>query len=182
MCASNDRKWAVCACCVIAALGLAIRAPADELAMWQKDFKDPPLALKTTPLWALNGRLTREETASQLKASRDISGFAGVAVMPITNTDPKYLTEGYFARYADILDISKELGMSVILYDDVDFPTGTAGGRMKAQFPADIASRLDKSESNVTGPTAWKMTLPPGIFMGAVAMNTKRSMLFSAAG
>jgi hypothetical protein len=149
------------------------RTPADELAMWQKDFKDPPLALKTTPLWALNGRLTREETASQLKASRDISGFAGVAVMPITNTDPKYLTEGYFARYADILDISKELGMSVILYDDVDFPTGTAGGRMKAQFPADIASRLDKSESNVTGPTAWKMTLPPGIFMGAVAMNTK---------
>ena len=135
MCESNDRKWAVCACCVIAALGLAKRAPADELAMWKKDFKDPPLALKTIPLWHMNGKLTREEIASQLKASRDISGFAGVAVLPVRHTEPKYLTEDYFARYGDILEISKELGMSVVFYDDIGFPSGTAGGRMKAKFP-----------------------------------------------
>ena len=127
---SHDRKWAVCACCVIAALGLAIRAPADELALWKKDFKNPPLALKTIPLWAMNGKLTREEIASQLKAARDISGFAGVAVLPVSQTEPEYLTEDYFARYGDILETSKKLGMSVVFYDDVDFPSGTAGGRM----------------------------------------------------
>ena len=170
---SNNRKWAVCACCVIAALSLAIRAPADEVAMWKKDFKDPPLALKTIPLWALNGKLTREEIASQLKAARDISGFAGVAVLPVRHTEPEYLTEDYFARYGDILETSKELGMSVVFYDDVDFPSGTAGGRMKEKFPDHIASRLDNSESNVTGPKDWKKALPEGIFMGAVAMNTK---------
>ena len=101
---SNDRKWAVCACCVIAASSLTIQAPADEFAMWKKDFKNPPLALKTIPLWALNGKLTREEIASQLKASRDISGFAGVAVLPVGHTEPEYLSEDYFARYGDILE------------------------------------------------------------------------------
>ncbi len=139
----------------------------------EHDFKEPPLKYKTVPLWELNGKLTTKEIVSQLKASRDKSGFSGVAVLPVRHTEPEYLTEDYFARYGDILETSKKLGMSVVFYDDVDFPSGTAGGRMKAKFPADIASRLDKSESNVTGPKAWKKTLPAGIFMGAVAMNTQ---------
>jgi hypothetical protein len=62
--------------------------------------------------------------------------------------------------------------MSVVFYDDIGFPSGTAGGRMKERFPDHIASRLDMAESTVTGPKAWKTVLPEGIFMGAVAMNT----------
>ena len=139
----------------------------------EKDFKDPPLALKTIPLWHMNGQLTTEEIVSQLTASRDVSGFSGVAVLPVRQTEPKYLTEDYFARYGDILEASKRLGMSVVFYDDVGFPSGTAGGKMKEQFPDDIASRLDNSESNVTGPKDWKKALPEGIFMGAVAMNAE---------
>ncbi len=146
---------------------------ADELTGIEKDFKDPPLALKTVPLWHMNGQLTTEEIVSQLKASRDSSGFSGVAVLPVRHTEPKYLTEDYFARYGDILETSRKLGMSVVFYDDVGFPSGTAGGKMKEQFPDDIASRLDNSESNVTGPKDWKKALPEGMFMGAVAMNAE---------
>jgi len=146
---------------------------AQEHAGIEKEFKDPPLRMKTIPLWHMNGQLTTEEIVSQLTASRDVSGFSGVAVLPVRHTEPKYLTEDYFNRYGDILEASKRLGMSVVFYDDVGFPSGTAGGKMKEHFPDDIASRLDRSESNVTGPADWKTALPEGTFMGAVAMNVE---------
>lgn len=158
---------------IAAAVGMTTSVSADGPAGMEQDFRDPPLALKTVPLWHLNGRLTKKEIVSQLKASRDLSGFSGVAVLPVKHTEPKYLTDGYFARYGDILETSKELGMRVVLYDDVGFPSGTAGGRMKAKYPDDIASRLDMSETNVAGPTSWRKALPEGIFMGAVAMNAE---------
>lgn len=136
-----------------------------------RDFKEPPSALKSIPLWHLNDNLTTEEIVSQLKASHDISGFSGVAVLPVKETEPKYLTEDYFARYGDILEICQKLGMSVVLYDDVGFPSGSAGGQMKERFPNDVGHRLDKTEMDVEGPTDWTKTIPDGVFMGAVAMN-----------
>ncbi len=145
----------------------------DRFTIKREDFKEPPRVMKTIPLWHMNGKLTKAEIASQLKASRDIGGFAGVAVLPVKHTEPTYLTDDYFARYGDILEISKALGMRVIFYDDIGFPSGTAGGRMKARFPNHISSSLDMSESGVTGPKDWKQALPAGTFMGAVAMNTK---------
>ncbi|MDD2598656.1 MAG: hypothetical protein PHO37_05480 [Kiritimatiellae bacterium] len=128
---------------ILAVLGMTACASADKLSITEEGFKEPPLALKTTPLWHMNGEMTKEEITAQLKASRDLSGFAGVAVLPVKHTRPEYLTEGYFSRYGDILEASKELGMSVIFYDDVGFPSGTAGGRMKKQFPNDIAARKE---------------------------------------
>lgn len=168
-----DQDWMLLTCFAIAVLSGATNAAPDELVGIEKDFKDPPTALKTVPLWHMNGQLTAEGIGSQLKASRDVSGFSGVAVLPVRKTRPEYLTDDYFARYGDILEASRTLGMSVVFYDDVGFPSGTAGGKMKEYFPDDIASRLDNAESIVTGPKDWKKTLPKGIFMGAVALNTE---------
>ncbi|MEI7947732.1 MAG: glycosyl hydrolase [bacterium] len=140
---------------------------------WERDFKSPPLALKSQPLWHLNGAMTKEGIAQQLQDARDTSGFAGVAVLPVKETDPKYLTDEYFARYGDILETSKQLGLKVIFYDDVGFPSGSVGGLMNKRFPDDLACRLDNTETNIAGPQAWTLALPTkGIFMGAVAMNT----------
>lgn len=142
-------------------------APAVRL---EEAFKKPPLAMKTVPLWHLNGTLTTAGIEEQLRDSRDRSGFAGVAVLPVSATVPKYLSEEYFARYGDILGASKRLGLKVVFYDDVDFPSGSAGGLMAKRFPEDRTCRLDKAETGVSGPLDWKCEIPAGIFMGAVAM------------
>lgn len=152
-----------CAC-----MADCVQATDSDLA---RDFKNPPFMLKSWPLWHMNGKLTTEEITKQLRASREQSGFAGVAVLPVTATEPKYLTEEYFARYGDILETCKQLGMKVVFYDDINFPSGSAGGLMARQFPDDTTCRLDNSETNITGPGAWETALPKGIFMGAVAMN-----------
>ena len=138
---------------------------------WRADFVAPPLALKSQPLWHLNGTLTPEGIAEQLQDSRDKSGFAGVAVLPVTATEPPYLSEAYFERYGQILETCQRLGMKVIFYDDINYPSGTAGKRMPQRFPDHTACRLDKWELQVTGPLQWDEALPAGIFMGAVAMH-----------
>ena len=160
----------VCSAGVLALFVWEGAARADAVINGQ-DFAEPPQAYRTVPLWHLNGTLTRDGIAAQLQAARDLSGFGGVAVLPMSSTRPAYLSEGYFERYRDILDISKELGLSVIFYDDVDFPSGTAGGQLRAKYPDAIMSRLDKIEADVTGPQDWRQALPGGDFMGAVAMN-----------
>ncbi len=142
-------------------------------AAWERDFKKPPLALKSLPLWHLNGTLTQAEIAAQLQASRDASGFAGVAVLPVKETQPEYLSEAYFERYGDILETCTRLGMKVVFYDDIGFPSGSAGGLMRKRFPDDTACRLDNTETNITGPAEWERALPLGTLMGAVAMNTQ---------
>jgi len=135
------------------------------------EFKNPPMALRPMPLLWLNGTLTTEEIKAQLRDARDKSGFSGVAPLPLSNTKPKYLTDDYFARYGDILNTSRDLGMEVILYDDDGFPSGSAGGRLEKLFPDDTMKRLDMVEAHVQGPVDYSRVLPPGTLMGVVAMD-----------
>lgn len=139
----------------------------------EQDFKQPPRAYKSRPLLHLNGTLTKEESTRQLKAARDASGFAGVALLPVRATKPSYLSDGYFEQYGHILDTCKSLDMTVVFYDDVSFPSGSAGKLMKQKFPNDIMCRLDRWQEEVTGPVRWEKALPDGLHMGAVAMNRK---------
>ena len=139
----------------------------------ERDFKTPPMAYKSQPLWHMNGGMTTEGIKKQLRDARDKSGFSGVAVLPVGATRPNYLSQDYFARYNDILETCKALGMEVIFYDDIGFPSGSAGGQMRKLYPDHILCRLDKLEVDVTGPTQWMQNLPPGYHMAAVAMNTK---------
>ncbi len=160
------------ACCVwLLAVAGACCAPA--LADMGADFKDPPPALRPMPFWHLNGTLTTAEINAQLKATRDQSGFGGVAVLPVGQTLPKYLSDDYFARYGDILRAARELGLEVILYDDTGFPSGSAGGQLQQLFPDDTMKRLDLAEADVQGPADFSRELPAGTLMGVVAMNTQ---------
>ena len=137
------------------------------------EFKHPPMALRPMPLLWLNGTLTTAEIKAQLRGARDQSGFGGVAPLPLGNTQPKYLTDDYFARYGDILNTARELGMEVILYDDDGFPSGSAGGRLEKLFPGDTMKRLDMAEEVVQGPADYSRVLPVGTLMGVVAMDTQ---------
>ncbi|MGJ8691797.1 MAG: glycosyl hydrolase [Thalassotalea sp.] len=145
-------------------------ASADTL---EKTFVQPPNIFKSQPLLHLNGTLNKKDIEAQLKSANHESGFGGVAPVPMTPTKPKYLTDDYFEQYGHILNTSKSLGMNVIFYDDINFPSGSAGGKMKEKFPNDTMTRLDMLQEEVTGPTKWERALPKGTHMGAVAMNVK---------
>ena len=103
----------------------------------EQNFQNPPREFKPMPFWHINGELTTEGIRQQLKDAND-AGFTGVSLLPLAEksttrpgTSPKFLSEDYFDRYQDMLDVAQELDMEIILYDDNDFPSGMAGGKME---------------------------------------------------
>lgn len=159
-------------------------APSDKTKEMRTKFVNPPNAYRPQPFWHINGELTKDGIYKQLTEAYRKDGFGGVAILPLTpakmwggkeicpGTTPEYLSEGYFDRYRDILECSKELGTEVILYDDVDFPSGVLGGRMTKEFPQYTQKRLSKKERDITGPKKVREQVPTkDMYMGTVAMN-----------
>jgi len=145
----------------------------------QQEFVDPPLKYATRPLWFWNNTtVTEEGIAEQMQQARDKSGYGGFGILPFgEGFKPEYLTEDYFKVYGAALKKAKELGMTLCIYDEYGFPSGSAGAingdgvrRFANKYPADTIKRLDKHEQDVTGPGAYSNEIPKGRLMSIVAM------------
>jgi len=136
----------------------------------RKDFKHPPLRLKSRPLWFWNTPLSREQTLGVMKAARD-SGYYGLGIVPSHGMTPEYMSPEFLDHYKYAVETADSLGMKLCLYDEFYFPSGTAGGNLVKQYPGAVSKRLDKMEFNVKGPGLFSHPLQEGAFMGAVAMD-----------
>ncbi|MBQ9813996.1 MAG: hypothetical protein IJM54_11885 [Thermoguttaceae bacterium] len=164
----------------------AVAASPDQLREWFREapsiLPDAKIPLKGQPLWHTNGELSDEVIREIIGGCKE-NGFGGITFLPLTKTTPKYLTEEYLTQYGKALDLADELGMKFVFYDDLDFPSGSAGWRLKEQFPEATMKRLDKVEWTVKGPAkfAEKSPIPfgdkvlygkpEGVLQAAVAMN-----------
>lgn len=164
----------------------AANADAAQLKAW---FQEAPsilpgakIPLKPQPLWHTNGELS-DAIIQEIFEVGQQNGFGGITFLPVSSTTPKYLTEEYFTQYGKALDLADKLNMKVVYYDDLDFPSGSAGWRLKEQFPEATLKRLDKVEWSVQGPAKFSEKSPipfgdnvlygkpEGILQAAVAMN-----------
>ena len=129
----------------------------------REEFITPPNEYRPMPFWHLNGHLTKDEIEKQIREAKELSGFGGVTVLPVTagrqhptglpcpGMTPEFLSKEYFDRYLDILSSSKKQGTEVILYDDIDFPSGSAGGRLHKEYPQYTRKFLVKEEFMARG-------------------------------
>lgn len=140
-------------------------------------FANPPAEFRPMPFWHINGELTTEGIRQQMQDAKFQAGFTGVSLLPLAShgkkigTSPQFLSEDYFARFQDMLNVAEELDMEIILYDDNDFPSGMAGGKMESLYPDHTMKRLDKLEYTINGPQRFVRELPGIMLMAAVAVN-----------
>lgn len=166
-------KWSGC-------LLLLAMVTVCSAAETRQDFVDPPLKYATRPLWFWNNTtVTAEGIAEQMQKARDLSGYGGFGILPFGEAfSPKYLSEEYFKVYGVALKKAQELGMTMCIYDEYGFPSGSAGAshgdgvpRFANQFPDHTIKRLDKTEQDVTGPAHYSGKIPAnGKLMSIVAM------------
>ncbi|KAA6345288.1 hypothetical protein EZS27_007141 [termite gut metagenome] len=149
-------------------------------------FLHPDNQYRPMPLWHINGRLTTSGIKEQLQEAKQLSGFGGVTVLPVSSkkqwgsglicpgVEPTYLSDEYFDRYGDILELSKTQGTEVILYDEIDYPSGTAGGRLQKEYPEYTRKLLIKEEISVKGTGQIKLSRSDTtqLLMAVSAMNT----------
>lgn len=152
---------------------------------WKTSFANPPDQYRPVPFWHINGKMTTAGIEKQMEAAKSLSGFGGVTVLPVTagkqhptgkptpGMEPAFLSDEYFARYLDILEAAKKRGMQVILYDDIDFPSGSAGMKMKELYPDDMLKYLEKTDTLLKGPINIHLNLRYDPVMSVMAMNIK---------
>ena len=165
-------------------LGLAQNNTRD----WQKEFVNPSNEFRPQPFWHMNGEMSEERLLQQLQNAYLKDGFGGVTVLPVSQgnswgakpfvspgTTPAFLSTDFFDRYRYILNYSKQNGKQVVMYDDLDFPSGIAGGQFEKVYPEFTRKYLTKTEKEFTGPL--KLINTPieweEKYQGTVAMNTR---------
>jgi len=154
----------------------------DGSPLSKEKFLDPPIGYRPRPLWFWNNTtVTPEGVIDQMVAMRDKCGYGGFGVVPFgKNFRPEYLSGDYIKLYGIMLEKARELGMTVSLYDEFGFPSGSVGAfaegdgtpRFQQKYPELTIQRLDKTEEEITGPVVYLKKVPEGKLMGVVAMES----------
>jgi hypothetical protein len=144
----------------------------DSKSQLKKNFIDPPLSLKSRPLWFWNKPLSRGQTLQVMTASRE-AGYYGLGILPSYGMTPEFMTPEYLAQYKAAVEIADSLEMKLYLYDEFYFPSGMAGGLLVKQYPEAVSKRLDMELFELRGARSFDHQLPVGTFMGAVGMEKK---------
>ncbi|MCX6561125.1 MAG: glycosyl hydrolase [Candidatus Aminicenantes bacterium] len=136
----------------------------------KQDFADPPARWKPRPLWFWNAPPSRSGTEALMGQSRT-AGYGGFGILPTPKMKLAFMGPEYLDRYEEAVEKAASLGMTMCLYDEFWFPSGSAGGLLAAKFPGSLSKRLDRTALPVTGPRRFSAAVPKGELMAAVAMN-----------
>ncbi|MHB9132994.1 MAG: hypothetical protein ACYDBB_18155 [Armatimonadota bacterium] len=90
-------------------------------------FLNPPTILRPAPFWATNDRLTPEETARQMADMLRV-GLSGGFFHSRMGLISEYLGEEWMVAMRAALQVAKEQGGYLWLYDEDCWPSGSAGG------------------------------------------------------
>lgn len=94
-----------------------------------KKFEQPDSILRPAPFWAINDRITTEETARQIKEMIEV-GLSGGFFHSRAGLITDYLGDEWFDNLNAALDVARENDGYVWLYDEDLWPSGNAGGQV----------------------------------------------------
>lgn len=104
-------------------------------------FKNPPKEFSPAPFFFMNYNMEPRITEVVLKELVD-KGIRGVVLHPRTGLTVKFASSEFWGKLTEIVKIAKKLGMVVWLYDDYNWPSGTAAGKVIQERPEFAASGL----------------------------------------
>ena len=122
------------------------------MSILSEKFKNPPHEFSPCPFWFWNDELSFDEIDRQMAEFRDkgIDAFTVHARQGLPE-DIGYMTERWldFVEYA--VKRADETGMTVFLYDEAAYPSGSCCGAVVADNPEYAARGLFMRESGETG-------------------------------
>ncbi len=95
------------------------------------DFRNPPNLLRPTPFWAINDRITPQETERQFRDMRD-KGLGGGFFHSRAGLITDYLGQEWFDSMEAALKAAEDTDGYLWLYDEDLWPSGCAGGQVAA--------------------------------------------------
>ncbi len=106
-----------------------------DLAAKRKTFLDPPPENRPAPFWFWNDHLDPKRLIEQYDLLVD-AGMGGACMHARSGLDSEeYLDETWFEAARAVVDHARERGKKVWIYDELGWPSGTAGGRVTRAHP-----------------------------------------------
>lgn len=111
-------------------------------------FTDPPAEYRSMPLWVWNDEMEPRRMAQMLTQYKQ-QGMGGAFVHPRPGLITEYLGKEWFQLWRQALNIGKQHGLLVNIYDENSYPSGFAGGHVPSLAP-DTASQFVVAELDVS--------------------------------
>ncbi len=100
-----------------------------------KDFAQPPHEFHPVPWWAWTGKMEKVEMRRQLVEMRD-KGIYELFIFALYGLEhPVFLKESWWDMVDYTLVTARKLGMKIWIYDDLNWPSGSAGGWVLRDHP-----------------------------------------------
>lgn len=128
----------------------------------KKAFINPPEEFTPIPFWFWNDHLTKEEILRQINDFYD-KGVMGFVLHPRIGIPEEivYLSEDFMELVYTAVKEADRLGMSVILYDEAMYPSGSAKGMVVRDNPEYASRGLKMVEHVCQGPTEITIDIEP---------------------
>jgi len=167
--------------------------PADRVVDYAS-FKDPPSEYRGQRWFNFNmSNLTEAGIRAGIQEAAKIGAYSGFMLTPDGGSTTSlsedymklfrrrpntqgvaYLSDEYFRFYGMALDEARRDNFPLsVLYDELQFPSGQAGGLFYSKYSQDASKSLEKVEKDAIGPAKMELAIPipNGIFVGAVLLN-----------
>ena len=108
----------------------------------KKYLENPANEYRVVPFWFVNHYPVEEELRRQIRDFARLN-FGGVMVHPRDGLLGGYLNRHWEKTIAVILDEAKKQGLQVWLYDELHYPSGSAGGRLREKVPEAVMQSLE---------------------------------------
>lgn len=102
---------------------------------------NPPAEYYPVPWWGWFGHLTPEKIQSHIKLMFD-QGLREFFIFPAYGMETEFLSEDYFRDIEFTVNECRKLGMKVWIYDEFNWPSGMAGGRVPRLHPEAIGTEI----------------------------------------
>lgn len=143
----------------------------------KQQFKNPSAEYSAAPFWFWNDSLQFEHLEMQLKEMHE-KGIYEFIIHARKGMEIEYLSDGWFDRIGFVLDKSKELGMKVWIYDEDNWPSGYAGGRVVQSNPDFKAKCLSREKIiPVIGEQINIKDVPDSKLIGVVAVYSNKEFI-----
>lgn len=102
--------------------------------MLYKNFVNVPKEYSIAPFWFWNDDLKPENLKWQMKEMHG-KGVSEVVISSRLGITIEYLSDEWFDRIETVVEYAQQLGMKIWLYDEDNWPSGYAGGKVLKENP-----------------------------------------------
>jgi hypothetical protein len=117
----------------------------------RENFTNPPRELGILPFWFWNGRLDNDELEWQLREWKS-KGIPGIFIHGRFGLKVPYVSDDWFEKVKVAVAKAKEIGIDAWVYDEMNWPSGTAERKVPTQYPHLTQRYLELVALQVDGP------------------------------